>query len=253
MQKKGAGDRHTPVPSRHATARRAARGARIDASVLPLSPKLITSDPLDARLLFSPPLTSASASACSTPRAPRATRLPPAASPSPGRKLHTAREPPLLPFPASPAFQNRLTKSRAGARSSPLSSPPSATTTSAASHYPFPSSPPPAPASPPRSQPRTGPSAGARSTSPAARHAARHTALDRVDAVVAQSWSARDVHGERAPASPGMFGAGSPVLRDEAHAQEQQRAREQEGRGSRWAGGIEQRLAAAAASAGGRR
>ncbi|ETW76801.1 hypothetical protein HETIRDRAFT_480951 [Heterobasidion irregulare TC 32-1] len=247
VQQKGAGDRYTPVPSRHATARRAARGARVDASVLPLSPKLITSDPLDARLLFSPLLTSASASACSTPRAPRATKLPPAASPSPGRKLHTAREPPLLPFPASPAFQNRLTKPRAGARSSPLSSPPSATTTSAASHYPFPSSPPPAPASPPRSQPRTGPSAGTRSTSPAARHAARRTALDRVDAVVAQSWSARDVHGERAPASPGMFGAGSPVLLDEAHAPEQ------EGRGSRWASGIEQRLAAAATSAGGKR
>jgi len=59
---------------------------------------------------------------------------------------------------------------------------------------------------------------------PAMRYAARHTALARVEDILAHSYSGRDL----APDSPNAFGASPASLEEFA-----------------WAGGIEQRLAAA--------
>jgi len=57
------------------------------------------------------------------------------------------------------------------------------------------------------------------------RYAARHTALERVEEILAHSYSGRDL----APDSPNAFGAAPASLEDIA-----------------WVGGIEQRLAVAA-------
>jgi len=177
---------------------------------LPLSPPQVTSDPLETHLLFSPPPSRVG----SPQRSPSASMNPPgshAASPptlsSPParqtRKLHVAS-----PFPSTTAdssYRSRLLPARAASR--PGAPPQRSATDESVSRS----------ASP---QSRT------RSSTPAERHAARCAALDKVEAIVARSWSVRDMNGSPPPSSPTLFGAISSGPREDLT----------------WAVGIEQRL-----------
>ncbi|KAI0065078.1 hypothetical protein BV25DRAFT_1913719 [Artomyces pyxidatus] len=166
-------------------------------SVLPTSPSQVAG-PFGSKLMFSPPLESTnplrlksrkSAANSSKPATARTTR-----------KLH-ALSPPQLPLPttaASSPYRNRLMKS-----------PPPSTVPDRASST--------------ESDASSAPSFGAH-RSPAQRHAARSKALNKVEEILARSYSERDI---ATPSSPTMFGAVVPEDEDFS-----------------WAVGIEQRLAA---------
>ena len=152
-------------------------------SVLPIGPPRVTSPPFEAQLFFGGVPEFGSAPHLDLDFPPRTKPVgvssPLAATPpSRTKKLHTKRSPPLLPFPSAGSkspYRNRLTKT-------------SAESPSPARAY-------------------TSPAPSGNKPSPAARYAQRHEALNKVDEILARSWSARDSRGEERISSPTMFGA----------------------------------------------
>ena len=167
---------------------------RVDASVLPASPPMLTSPPLQAQLFFGPipesiPVLDVHADGR---HMNHQLRRPIGSPPSPleePNKLHTSREPPPLPYPSSDRsspYRNKLTKS-----------PPHND----------------ADRKPTRSRSPSVDGRGPQSRSLAERRAMRHGAINRVEEILARSWSQREMRGEKPPGSPTMFGAlpSSPV------------------------------------------
>ncbi|KAI0084552.1 hypothetical protein BDY19DRAFT_528696 [Irpex rosettiformis] len=163
--------------------------ARVDSSVLPASPPMVTSPPLDAQLFFNatsefdsapkPDLTISSESSYSESGQSLPTR-----KVVNGNRLRTQRLPPRLPFPSSPHFSppKRLTKKPPHP---PSLTPEETRGSSSASKA----------------------SSSSSGTTPSERFARRHGALSKVEQILAESWSARELRGEECPASPNMFGA----------------------------------------------
>lgn len=213
----------TPVASRVSTSTAPLPAmARIDCSILPSSPPRIMSPPLESKLFFGsvhPDFGSTPSLDLRLPSHGAQTRVQLAAPAiKQTNKLHTKREPPPLPFPSSSEaspYRNRLKKS---IRVSP------AVTTSPKSHS---NMPPSRAASPSPS----GISLSGRQT-PAERYNARHSALDKVQAIVSQSWSQRDMSIDVFIASPTLFGA---LPADHTR-------NDKLGPDSSFGGGIEQRL-----------
>ncbi|KAH9915550.1 uncharacterized protein BXZ73DRAFT_54189 [Epithele typhae] len=175
---------HAPVPD----------SAHID--ILPFNPPLIASPPLQTSLLFGPAPELSLRHFPASPPYPRASNddTPKArgkgkqkkdkdkrpdkhADRPPRNKLHTAREPPPLPFPSSPQFHTRLTKAHL---------PPSAAAAAASSS----------------GATLLVPSAAVARGTPAQRHLARKTALGKVDEIVARSYGG----GSPVPMSPNNYG-----------------------------------------------
>ncbi|KAJ3531115.1 hypothetical protein NM688_g7617 [Phlebia brevispora] len=156
---------------------------RVDSSVLPVSPPRVTSPPLEAQLFFgtipqkfgnTPQLDLA------LPGKSRSPGNSPSVAGSPrskGNKLHSRRGPPLLPFPsAGSPFTNRLTKTRANTLATPESG-------------------------------TTSPLTATKAHTSVESFGQRHVAHNKVDEILAKSWSARDIRGEERVGSPTMFGA----------------------------------------------
>ena len=157
---------------------------RVDSSVLPPSPPQVTSPPLEAQLFFR----SVSPAFDSTPKLELnpISEVQHSSISSPGlgkrpNKLHTKRPPPNLPFPPSVEYNrtpNRLAKKPVGGAvlsTSPRSNPPIV--------------------SPERTQ------------STAERLMRTDQAIVKVDRIVAQSRSARNLRGQNSVKSPAVFGA----------------------------------------------
>ncbi|TFY75239.1 hypothetical protein EWM64_g8776 [Hericium alpestre] len=196
-------DKYTAVPARKAAADRktprmgspALGPARVSASmernhsgVLSRSPPQVRSPPLDSQLLYSPTISTTAPLKTGRSRAGSAA----VSSRQTGSPRHKERKkmrtpntpPPPLPFPASERdspYRHRLSKPRPVVETSS----PTAADDSGASSIVSP----------------------VRATSPAERHVARKTALNKVEQIVAQSWSERDVNGVPTPRSPTLFGA----------------------------------------------
>ncbi|KAI0773141.1 hypothetical protein BD413DRAFT_539527 [Trametes elegans] len=186
---------------------------RVDSSILPASPPMVMSPPLESQLFFgaikSPNFGSSPSLDLRMPESAEQKRKPePTTTGTPGekhKKLKTHRSPPALPFQSTASgspFRGRLKKS------------PTKKASAAAAVSP-----------PPRHAPGRADSADsvnlpahqggkpkARGT-PAERHEARASALSRVDEILSRSWSERQLGGEGFPGSPTNFGAflpGSP-------------------------------------------
>ncbi|KZT01974.1 uncharacterized protein LAESUDRAFT_706792 [Laetiporus sulphureus 93-53] len=174
--------------------------ARVDSSILPLSPPRIMSPPLESKLFFAaitPDFGSTPSLALHLPATstnPSATSI---SSPAPPKrqqnKLRTKKDPPLLPYPSSSdssPYRNRLKKSfRHGnvTGETPLSQ----QLVSAS----------------PQSVASPAPSTQAEWCSPATRFGVRHSALEKVDEILSRSWSQRDVNVDLYVGSATRFGA----------------------------------------------
>ncbi|KAI0338724.1 hypothetical protein BDW22DRAFT_670584 [Trametopsis cervina] len=151
-------------PRRNVSKAARPRMTRVDSSVLPSSPPLVTSPPLEAQLFFetSPSFKSGPrlsfSSAAPEPARPKGAQ---AREKPKGRTLHTKRSPQLLPFPSSPQFHR--TK---------------------------------------RQDTTPSPSPHKRSASRRVDGHVNPGALTKVDQILAQGWSARKLQGEEYPASP---------------------------------------------------
>ncbi|KAK7682018.1 hypothetical protein QCA50_014982 [Cerrena zonata] len=172
--------------SRNAELARPTGAPRIDSSVLPSSPALLMSPPLQEKLFFGPVSSSIPTSAHKlrsdgkrssqdTSGVDRETRK--------TNKLHTKKTPPLLPFPSSNSdspYRSRLTKGpvRAKGVTSILSSDSVSATDDAQ-----------------------------QADALDGRHASRHGALNKVDEIMARGWSERELRGDEITRSPTMFGA----------------------------------------------
>lgn len=209
-------DRLTPLPSRRSTAEkrktptpsptrsrpessdaistnvdliRPAWPPQIDSSVLPSSPALLTSPPMEERLFFGPVSSYTPTSAHHgirsdggesqdmSPRVDRQTRK--------TNKLHTNRSPPLLPFPSSnkdSPYRSRLTKKPGHAKEVDVTSHLSTDSVNAMVD-------------------------AREADSLDGRHASCHGALNKVDEIIARSWSERELRGDPSTKSPTMFGA----------------------------------------------
>ncbi|CCL98866.1 uncharacterized protein FIBRA_00873 [Fibroporia radiculosa] len=180
----------TPGISRTSTTASPPAMSRVDSSVLPSSPPRIMSPPLESRLFFGaiPPDFGVTPTLnLQFPSQHASSSVPDRSSPPRQmNKLHTTREPPLLPFPSSSIsspYSNRLKKAIRQAR-------PPAT------------SPTPTPAGP---SPPPGRHSGA--LTPTTGFTTRHSAHDKVDEIVSRSWSQRDVSADMFVRSPTLFGA----------------------------------------------
>lgn len=172
----------SPSPSRRTPHRTPTRNgkrtlARVD-SVLPPTPAVLMSPPLESKLFFSSPVCSPSSQGAMTSRAYTAHCNSSSPTHTPTRKLQTTKKAPLLPFPSTEGrspYRGRLTKT---------------------------------PTKPAKVLSPTGQSTPAlrRPTSPVERYKARHGALHKVEEILSRSWSERDVSGG-IPQSPTMFGA----------------------------------------------
>lgn len=164
---------------------------RIDTSVLPSSPPLLVSSPLETALFFGPITSNIGAgSPTKSPGRSRSRKKSTVTSKAKKRnESHVPDEPSLLPFPSNGTdspYRHRLTKQSLPPRDmTPVASP--VTAAHLMSH------------SPPFNAKQT--------RSPDEQFAMQHGALDRVDAILARSWSERELRGEERPSSPTMFGA----------------------------------------------
>jgi len=233
-EKLSAGDKFTALPERKSRSPRSLsrspsrspssrvpdrplRPPRIDSSVLPSSPRVLTSPPLEAQLFFGPVSSLLASGLHSTvasgPTSSAATRDIPPGDPRQDeaqhhRRLHTSRQPSLLPFPSTPnnsPYHHRLTK-KAPTPSVTATPERPAPSVAQSSTTPTPMS----SSSPSRSK-------GDRARSPAERYTSRHDALNKVEEILAKSWSDRELRGGECPGSPTKFGAmpagvASPVL-----------------------------------------
>ncbi|KAI0329477.1 hypothetical protein GY45DRAFT_862615 [Cubamyces sp. BRFM 1775] len=188
--------------------------SRIDSSILPASPPMVTSPPLESQLFFgavSPDFGSNPSLHLRLPEPAQNKHARVAAAAhaddttSPGdkhKKLKTHRSPPLLPFPStasSSPFRGRLKKTPTKKSSAATASPPSS------------------------ARARPGPDRNVSADSvdsvykeksrgtPAQRHEARHSALSKVDEILSRSWSDRQLVRDSFPGSPTNFGAYLPA------------------------------------------
>ncbi|KAH9895709.1 hypothetical protein C8Q73DRAFT_447348 [Cubamyces lactineus] len=185
--------------------------SRVDSSILPVSPPMITSPPLESQLFFGAVSPDFGSNPSLHLRLPEPTQNKPAQATtaathtSPGdkhKKLKTHRSPPLLPFPStasSSPFRGRLKKTPTKKSSAAATSPP------------------------PSSRARPGPDRNSSADSvdsvyqaksrgtPAQRYEARHSALSKVDEILSRSWSERQLVGDAFPGSPTNFGAYLPA------------------------------------------
>ncbi|KAI0354436.1 hypothetical protein OH77DRAFT_1504812 [Trametes cingulata] len=189
--------------------------SRLDSSILPASPPMVTSPPLESQLFFgavSPNFGSSPSLNLRLPEAVEAkhsghAHAPGAQHTTPGKehkKLKTHRSPPPLPFPStakSSPFRGRLKKTPTKKASSAAASP-------CSSAYP----------SPRQVFDRNDsedsvdpPHTDARGT-PAQRHEARNSALSKVDEILSRSWTDRQMAGSGFPGSPTNFGAYLPAI-----------------------------------------
>ncbi|TCD66049.1 hypothetical protein EIP91_001857 [Steccherinum ochraceum] len=153
--------------------------SRADSSVLLANPPLLNSPPLEAQLFFSPLFGSTPSLTLAVDKVPSANGM----QYLPSSDKLSSR----LPFPAanvqhSTPYRRRLTKSppsRAEGTSAPAS---------------------------PRPLTRTPTSASATSTG------SRQIALDKVEQILAKSWSQRQIDGVASPTSPTMFGASGALV-----------------------------------------
>ncbi|KAI0738189.1 hypothetical protein C8Q80DRAFT_1114105 [Daedaleopsis nitida] len=169
---------------------------RVDSSVLPMSPPMVTSPPLESQLFFG----STTSLDAQFSAAVHNKVLMPAPAARPGQhhnKLRTQRPPPPLPFPSTAStspYRGRLKKT-------PTSK-----------------------GGPSRSGSRSGTAGGGARGNAAERHIARKTALSKVEEIVSRSWSERQIAGGAYPGSPNNFGAGaatgSPIIAQMAPTRE---------------------------------
>ncbi|KAI0631450.1 hypothetical protein C8Q77DRAFT_1279539 [Trametes polyzona] len=182
--------------------------SRVDSSILPASPPMVTSPPLNSQLFFgavSPDFGSNPSLDLRYPEAAASTRPTHAhrasatdASGSPSnrlspKKLKTQRSPPPLPFPStdsSSPYRVRLKKT-------PTKKHASTTSTSTTSHRR-----PPTVERDDSADSVDAPSAAGRGT-PLQRHEARHSALSRVGEILSRGWSERQLVGD-ALGGPGV-------------------------------------------------
>lgn len=168
----------TPISTR-ALASPSKRLSRVDSSILPLSPPQITSPPLESKLFFTPTLQQQSAAIHEDGKrmaSKTATRGPRKQGNKPKSPL-----PPHLPFPSSDDYRNRLLKSQTRT--------PEKIKNVSNIHAPH----------------HGGKEIrGARAPE---RYTSRRDALSKVDQIVSQSWSERDLKGVGGATSPTMFGA----------------------------------------------
>ncbi|OCH92367.1 hypothetical protein OBBRIDRAFT_456257 [Obba rivulosa] len=197
--KRAEDDRYTRLPPRRAAVDRrnalsvtshgprtpAPPLSRVDSSVLPLSPPRITSPPLESQLFFGPVVTPASVA---DPIAPASrgssTSCRPSVGtserPDAGRMKRLRKEPPLLPFPSTPGsspYRTRLEKTQ------PYKATLLETTDTAGNHaspYPPPSS-----------------SHGGAQRRRFERPNVQTTPHDKIDQIIAQSWSHREMGASR--------------------------------------------------------
>ena len=250
-------DRFTPVPVRRSTEEKRhspfvspskagvssppiAQGAngmsRIDSSILPVSPPMVTSPPLESQLFFgatSPSLVLLrSAPAVSVKTVVNAMEKGASDDGKNRNKLRTQREPPLLPFPSTAStspYRGRLKKSTTRApQPRPAAERADSGTSSCSSDSAY-------------SQATTATSGKAGRGTAAERYIARKTALSKVDEILSRSWSERQLAGETRSGSPNKFGAVLPVLPALPGEEECVDGEERE---ASWGMGIEQRLAA---------
>lgn len=158
---------------------------RIDSSVLPSSPALLMSSPMEERLFFGPAHSPAPVNTPKVHSDGRKSRHESKADREPRKsnKLHTQRSPPLLPFPSNNGdspYRNRLTK-RPG-HATDVTSILSSDSVDALHNAQQP-------------DPHIG------------RRASCHGAMDKVDEIIARSWSERERRGDSRLMSPTMFGA----------------------------------------------
>ncbi|KAI0668221.1 hypothetical protein C8Q78DRAFT_980258 [Trametes maxima] len=176
--------------------------SRVDSSLLPASPPMVTSPPLQSQLFFgavSPDFGSSPSLNLRLPEPTEPDRIPTPAvehsSDKGHKKLKTHRSPPSLPFPStasSSPFRGRLKKS-----------PTKKVSQTMVSHSR------PEPGRSDTADSTDAPKAGGRGT-PAQRHEARSAALSKVEEILSRSWSDRQLGGEGFPGSPTNFGAFLP-------------------------------------------
>ncbi|KAI0795858.1 hypothetical protein C8Q75DRAFT_348837 [Abortiporus biennis] len=167
--------------------------SKVDISILPSSPPMISSPPLESQLFFGPlvPLHINSYIEEGDKKGCTVAQFQSPPVQKQGKKLRTAREPPPLPFPSNPKgpspYRNILVKS-----------PPQPSTAWAdLKAY-----------SPDLPSPEC-------HLSRKERHARRQEATSKVAEILARSWSDREMRGQGRPISPTLFGAlseGSPLL-----------------------------------------
>ncbi|TFK86963.1 hypothetical protein K466DRAFT_586791 [Polyporus arcularius HHB13444] len=186
---------------------------RVDSSILPMSPPLVTSPPLESQLFFgasSPSLVLLrSTPAVSVKTVVHTLEKTDKDDVKQPRKLRTQRQPPLLPYPSTAStspYRGRLKKSPTkNPQSSAQSQPTTERHDSAASNCSSDSA---------YSQATTAGNGRAGRGTAAERYLARKTALSKVDEILSRSWSERQLAGEGHPGSPSKFGAVLPVLPD---------------------------------------
>ncbi len=203
-KKLGVEDKFTSLPSRRSLSEKKSPGAspshnrtpssigaqavekvyenppRVDISVLPASPPLLTSPPLQAQLFFGSVIQTVPAFDLDSKAGSASTRRDDPGQPGihtkASKKSHTAMDSSPLPFPSSDhssPYRNKLTK-HSSRSAHPARSGRSSTDDQ-----------------PPQSRTSTD----------------RCGALVKVDEILARSWSQREVRGEETPGSPNMFGA----------------------------------------------
>ncbi|KAI0755600.1 hypothetical protein C8Q74DRAFT_315214 [Fomes fomentarius] len=217
--------------------------SRVDSSILPMSPPMVTSPPLESQLFFGS-TTSLDLRAATPAQVASTPRIPAPASAVKDQekhnKLRTQRSPSPLPFPSTAStspYRGRLKKSPTKQARTQTHLHPhhivlrpqaerSDSGSSSESSYSFISG---------LSKNSTAVGIGAESGkargTPAERYLARKTALSKVDEILLRSWSERQLAGEVGSGSPNNFGATLAVSNV---------GEEEEGMGM----GIEQRLAA---------
>ena len=170
---------------------------RVDSSVLPASPRRVMSPPLDAQLCFgsSPSLTLLQFTPAVSAASPKPQAGKPHIKRDHGRvanKLHTARQPPLMPFPSTPTgvaapFRGKLKKAKhADANASPPVPPKTAERSDTAdSAYS-------ASEQEGEDEAQLGSAPSGRGTTAAERYVARRTALSRVEEIVSRGWGERE-------------------------------------------------------------
>ncbi|KAI0697190.1 hypothetical protein C8T65DRAFT_662492 [Cerioporus squamosus] len=187
---------------------------RVDSSILPMSPPMVTSPPLESQLFFG----ASSASLVLLRSAPAVSVKTVVTTMEKGKKdegkqpnkLRTQREPPLLPFPSTAStspYRGRLKKSatrnpqpQTQAQATTERHDSAASSSSSDSAY---------------SQATTATNGKAGRGTAAERYLARKTALSKVDEILSRSWCERQLAGEGLPGTSNKFSAVLPAVSGE--------------------------------------
>jgi hypothetical protein len=149
---------------------------RVDSSILPSSPPQIMSPPLESKLLFTPILPQSGSIQRIGMPGKTTTRL------ATLSRAESVAQSPSSNY-GSPTPTTRLLKSQTRTKGSTL------------------------PVTPPRRSKLSTSAYKRKMGTPAERHAARRNALTKVESILSESWSERDVRGVERVRSPTMFGA----------------------------------------------